>query len=62
MEIVPLWMCRFTDGHVVVYCCELSLLQVIDGWLELRFPGNLQGINTDRYAEHMAQREEECQA
>lgn len=31
----------------------------IDGWLELRFPGNLQGYNTDRYAEHMAMREEE---
>ena len=34
----------------------------IDGWLELRFPGNLQGYNTDRYAEHMAMREEESQA
>lgn len=38
---------------------ENSEAQVIDGWLELRFPGNLQGVNSDRYAEHMMQREEE---
>lgn len=31
----------------------------IDGWLELRFPGNLQGYGSDRYAEHMMAREEE---
>ena len=31
----------------------------INGWLELRFPGNLQGYNTDRYAEHMETREEQ---
>lgn len=48
-------------GFVEFCIADIPFDQVIDGWLELRFPGNLQGINTDRYAEHMAQREEEMQ-
>ncbi|CAE7516819.1 rihB [Symbiodinium pilosum] len=38
---------------------ELQAVDEIDGWFELRFPNNLQGVNTDRYAEHMYMREEE---
>ncbi|CAE7364387.1 unnamed protein product [Symbiodinium natans] len=50
-------------GFVEFCIADIPFDEEIDGWFELRFPNNLQGINTDRYYEHMHMREEEkCQS
>mmetsp|Transcript_17448 Transcript_17448/g.41414 ORF Transcript_17448/g.41414 Transcript_17448/m.41414 type:complete len:702 (-) Transcript_17448:130-2235(-) len=46
-------------GFVEFCIADIPFDEEIDGWFELRFPNNLQGINTDRYFEHMHMREEE---
>mmetsp|Transcript_65761 Transcript_65761/g.118502 ORF Transcript_65761/g.118502 Transcript_65761/m.118502 type:complete len:747 (+) Transcript_65761:107-2347(+) len=46
-------------GFVEICVGDMPYNQTIEGWFELRFPQNLQGINVDRYAEHCAQREDE---
>jgi len=46
-------------GFVEFCVADIPFDEEIDGWLELRFPSNLQDINTARVAEHMETREEE---
>ncbi|CAE7209487.1 rihB, partial [Symbiodinium necroappetens] len=46
-------------GFVEFCIADLPFEKEIDGWFELKFAQNLQGINLDRYAQHCAQREED---
>ncbi|CAJ1331498.1 unnamed protein product [Effrenium voratum] len=48
-------------GFVEFRVADIPFDEEIEGWLELRFPGNLQGVNSDRYYEHMNRREEEME-
>jgi len=51
-KVDPLGFVEFCVG-------DMPFDQEIDGWLELRFPANLQGTNLDRYDLHCTKREEE---
>eukprot|EP00441_Pelagodinium_beii_P037344 CAMPEP_0197648762 /NCGR_PEP_ID=MMETSP1338-20131121/27945_1 /TAXON_ID=43686 ORGANISM="Pelagodinium beii, Strain RCC1491" /NCGR_SAMPLE_ID=MMETSP1338 /ASSEMBLY_ACC=CAM_ASM_000754 /LENGTH=734 /DNA_ID=CAMNT_0043222815 /DNA_START=75 /DNA_END=2279 /DNA_ORIENTATION=- len=45
-------------GFVEFCVGDMPFDQEIEGWLELRFPANLQGTNLERFAEHCERREE----
>jgi len=51
-QVDPLGFVEFCVG-------DIPYGEEIEGWLELRFPANLQGTNLDRYADHCEKREEE---
>ena len=57
--VLPIIDCYMTESTSLAIEPVSPQRQEIDGWFELRFPNNLQGINTDRYYEHMHMREEE---